>query len=120
MTSQEQNEWLAVEVMGWHLDRGHVTPNRYYDEEHIEKFLDWLWNPLENIEQAMMVAKQLGVKHSLWLTLHQVSSKPAEWHAYFTFGGMAVGNRIRGGAYASKDEPARAICLAAIKAKRGE
>jgi len=131
MTHEQQNDFLATEAMDWHLidldgwtpvyqDIPTVTGVWWADKENKLIILYKDWNPTSNFEQAMMVAKQLRIKHSLWLTLHQVPSKTAEWHAYFTFGGMAVGNRMRGEAYSSKDEPAQAICAAAIKAKGGE
>ena len=107
------NDKLA-EVMGWRI----LKDGKYRSIKG--GFIMFVndWHPDTSIEQAMMLVEKMREKKSYWLTLHQISCKQAPWEAYFTFGGMAVGNRQTEKTQA--DLPEKAIVEAILKVMEGE
>ena len=125
---QTINERLAIEVMGWE-DLG---DEHTYIGDEINVFwkrrdgkltvindefphLMYEWNPMESIEQAMMVVEKMCQTYNS-LELHiwrgsSVDPKAISAQAIFTHEGDKY--------LENAETPAEAICLAAIKALEG-
>lgn len=76
MKTDELSAWLATEVMGWHRGRGKNKQysDRFYDSSGkrmywVEGFPE-IWNPTEDIAQAMMCLVKNGGQFSIWYDHH--------------------------------------------------
>jgi len=94
--------WIPNEDGDWNTKDGHWCGDYETD-----------WHPSTSWNDVARVVEKMREK-SLWLSLRQIPSKHPEWYANFSFGGMAVGNRIRGEGYALIAP--LAICKAALRA----
>ena len=65
------NEFMAVEVMGWHIDGKEAgrLGEPYYIKLDVDKVIDIMpvkdWHPAEDLNQAMRCAKKLS-KDNTW------------------------------------------------------
>lgn len=62
MYDSELNDWLAINVMGWHKkDREYINENNISIYNDNSQGFNWLetWNPTDNLNQAMMCVEKL-------------------------------------------------------------
>ena len=128
MTDAEINATVAIEVMGWNENvsikfspgAGNVAHAKWMGniskvKSYIDDEADFVcevadWHPTTNLNQAFEAAKAMG-NLSMYLDLKQDAEF---WRAGFY---NMTGNLV---SWSQDPSPARAICAAALAAKRGE
>lgn len=68
MTDEQLNEWMAVNIMGWHIGDKEldmpwdvISEHWWIDENNIYMEFVNSWQPNQNITQALMCAEKSGV-----------------------------------------------------------
>ena len=118
MTNAEMDAAVAVEVMGWTVGmslkfsaHGNVAQVKSYLDDGLDFAAEVAdWQPTTDLNQAFEVAKAMGIL-SMYLDLRQDAEF---WRAGFY---NMTGNLL---SWSQDASAARAICAAALAAKRGE
>lgn len=110
MTDSQLNEWLAVEVMGWHEDSDHM--NLWLDKDGEITTDKEDWQPARDLNKAVMCADYMANLGFSW-TVENVEND--HYHACV----LRPSNRTMFDCDTA-DTPARALSIAVCMAVEGE
>jgi len=127
MNEQQIVLTLATKVMGWKelesifYEEAEAFPAFYINdgmccvvEKQPDRYIDYVWNPLENINDAWRIADKLGI-----CAIPQSAEDGFRWYACdiesVSYRGEEISIRVKGDTGYSKDTAQEAICYSALE-----